>query len=88
MNISDYDYHIRMLADLAVQNKGAIVLGYDGGTTKKNYHITIGGKVTMIFALATSLIEDVAENLHVPVEELLEMMSKQLKMKQEENDDE
>lgn len=92
MNISNHEYHIRMLGDLAMQRKGGMISAYD---TTENHEgdrctgiITIVGKPSTILDLLTRLVGKVAEKLDIPVGVLLMMMLNKLEERKEVDDDE
>lgn len=91
MNISDYDYHIRMLNDLVKQNDGALILLYDTGKQEDGVHdigaISIMGNPFRVMTLLTNLTVEVAGKCGIEVEDLLDIM-KEVVMEKRGNADE
>ena len=85
MNISDYDYHIRMLNDLANQSGGALILLYDSGEQEDNGHdigaISIMGNPFRVMTLLTNLTAEVANKCGIEVEDLLDVMKEVVMVK-------
>lgn len=92
MNISNHEYHIRMLGDLAIQRKGGMISAYDTTENHEGDHctgiISVVGKPSTILNLLTRLVGKVAEKLDIPVEILLLMMQDKLEERKEVDDDE
>lgn len=92
MNISNHEYHIRMLGDLAAQRKGGFISAYDTTENQEDNHcqgiISIVGKPSSILDLLANLVIKVADKLDIPVEILLLMMLNKLEERKEVDDDE
>lgn len=80
MNISNHEYHIRMLSDLAAQRKGGMISAYDTTENPESDHctgvISIVGKPSTIVYLLRNLVAKVADKLGIPVELLILMLMK------------
>ena len=91
MNISNHEYHIRMLGDLAAQRKGGFISAYDTTESQEDNHcqgiISIVGKPSSILDLLANLVIKVADKLDIPVEILLLMLLKREEARKEDNDD-
>ena len=84
INMSSSDYHIKMLQDLAVQNKEPMLLAVDKGDRAE---ITVIGGTVKVLALLTSIIDDISEETDVSVEFLLAMIGDTLRKKREREHD-
>lgn len=92
MNISSVDYHIRMLSDLATQNKGSLILVYDTGKSEDESH-SIGacaviGSGRKVLNSTIALVKLLAKDAGVEPVEMLELMMKAIASKQEEKEGE
>ncbi|EXM40941.1 hypothetical protein RASY3_01480 [Ruminococcus albus SY3] len=91
MNISNHEYHIRMLGNLAAQRKGGFISAYDTTENQEDNHcqgiISIVGKPSSILDLLANLVIKVADKLDIPVEILLLMLLKREEARKEDNDD-
>lgn len=85
MNISDSTYHIKMLQDLAVQNKASMLLAVDKGD---HAEITVVGGTVKVIALLTSMIDDISEETDMSVEFLFAMIGDTIRKKRERDHDE
>lgn len=88
MNISSVDYHIHMLSDLATQNKGSLILVYDTGKSEDESH-SIGacaviGSGRKVLNSTIALVKLFAKDAGIEPVEMLELMTKAIKSKQEE----
>jgi hypothetical protein len=84
MNISDSTYHIKMLQDLATQNKTPMLLAVDKGD---HAEITVIGGTVKVLALLTSMIDDISEETDVSIEFLFAMIGDTLRKKREREHD-
>ena len=91
MNISNHEYHIRMLSDLAIQRKGGMISAYDTTENHEGDHctgiISVVGKPSTILDLLANLVIKVADKLDIPVEIMLLMLLKREEVRKEDNDD-
>ena len=88
MNISSVDYHIRMLSDLATQNKGSLILVYDTGE-KEAENRSIGacsviGTGRSVLNATIALVKLLAKDAGIKPVEMLELMMEAITSKQEE----
>ena len=88
MNISSADYHIRMLSDLAVQNKKTLILVYDTGE-KEAENRSIGacsviGTGRSALNATIALVKLLAKDAGIKPVEMLVLMMKAITSKQEE----
>lgn len=88
MNISSVDYHIRMLSDLATQNKGSLILVYDTGKSEDESH-SIGacaviGSGRKVLNSTIALVKLLAKDAGIKPFELLVLMMKAITSEQEE----
>ena len=84
INMSSSDYHIKMLQDLAAQNKTPMLLAVDKGD---HVEITVIGGTVKVLALLTSIIDDISEETDVSIEFLLAMIGDTLRKKRERKHD-
>lgn len=92
MNISSADYHIRMLSDLATQNKGSLILVYDTGKSEDESH-SIGacaviGSGRKVLNSTIALIKLLAKDVGIEPVEMLRMISDAVRMRKEKGYDE
>lgn len=80
MNISSSDYHIRMLQDIAAQNKEPLFLAADRGD---HAEITVIGSTTKVLALLTSIVDDFSAETDISVEFLLALVGDTIRKKRE-----
>lgn len=88
MNISSADYHIRMLGDLAVQNKKTLILVYDTGE-KEAENRSIGacsviGNGGSVLNATIALVKHLAKDAGIKPIEMLLLMMKAIASEQEE----
>lgn len=82
MKIDDWEYHIRMLNDIAKRNGGVFIAYYDPQPDKLGNEIlraTTGLGSSIVPALCT-IIDFVAESSHVKPSELVDVVSIMVKV--------
>ena len=88
MNISNIEYHSKMMADLAKQNGGAFIMMYSDTKVDEKHSIgisTIVGERSKVLSLVLNMVEKAAEEAGVPVELLLvDMFARIRKWKEDE----
>lgn len=91
MNMSNYEYYIRMLGSVAGQHKDSMITAYDitenqDGNPRKGI-ISVVGKTSTILDLLARIVEKVAEKLGISVEALLLMLSNKLEKRKDVDND-
>ena len=73
MKIDDWEYHTRMLVDIAKRNGGALVLAYDTDPERTDAPIarSVLGSVDSFLALLTALVADATKDSGAPPCELI-----------------
>lgn len=86
MNISNIEYHSKMMADIAKQNGGAYIMLYSDTKVDEKHSVgtaTMVGEQGKVLPLATNMVELVANEVGIPAELLLIIMGRQIMKRKE-----
>lgn len=86
MNISNQDYHIRMLADLAAQNHEALIIARDAKPNdieSKEGDLVVVGSTVAVLSLITNIVKAVSMSSGLSPELICESIPSVIRKKEE-----
>ena len=90
--MSNYEYYIRMLGNVAGQHKDSMIAAYDITENRDGNHhkaiISVDGKTSAVLDLLAMTVETAAKKLDIPVETLFLMLSNELEKRKDIDDEE